>query len=263
MSIVLALLLAAVATPVSYSFPAGVKRAYEMEVAFDGYIQFMGGRETKAEVTMEFDAAGLPADDKGDAQVKSELTALKVVFSGTQLPLDASNAKTYFPPTTVSITPQGKVVKTNAPEGSLPVRIPGLDVKRFPEISYLPVEFPEAGVEEGKPFTFKKTISGSEASYTVKPTKVTDSRVDLEMQIAQTTECLEDQYGNVVTAEGKPASKVTTTLTGSGNAVFDRSLGVITLFTGQTSAVSSVANIKSGKTTERRLKTTLRLKLKS
>jgi hypothetical protein len=259
--IVLNLLVLAAITPISYNFPVGVKRAYEMQVGFDGYIPLMGGRQAKVQVDMSLDVQGLAPDDKGRPQAVSDLTAVKILFNGTAMPFDLQNVKTYFPKTTVSISPGGRVLKSDAPDILLPARLPGLDAKRFPDITYVPLEFPEGGIELGKEWSFKRTIAGADATYTVKPSKITDQAVDLDVKIDQTSEAFEDANHNP-SKEADGAFKVTTTLTGKGQATFDRALGVVSLFTGQTTAVSSVVDLKNKKAAERRLLTTVRVQLK-
>ena len=196
------------------------------------------------------------------ARAASELTSVKLLYNDAVMPMDLKNVQAYFPRTTISLSPQGKVLKTDAPDVVLPMRLPGLDAKRFPDISYVPIEFPEAGIEVGKPWTFKKSLGGSEALYTVNPTKIDADHAYLDVKISQSYETFEDLHHNPVAQDKAPAYKIATTLSGSGTATFDRALGVITLFSGQTEADSVVTDMASTKTSPRKLKTTIQVKLK-
>ena len=39
--------------------------------------------------------------------------------------------------------------ESDAPNVKLPVRLPGLDVKRFPDITYVPIQFPDRELKTG------------------------------------------------------------------------------------------------------------------
>lgn len=261
MDSVLNLLVLAALTPIAYNFPLGAKRAYELQATFDGYVPFLGGRQAIVQVNMGIEVQGLTLDDRKRTRVASELTAVKLLYNGAPMPMDLNNVRTYFPRTTISMSPQGKVLKTDAPDVELPVRLPGLDAKRFPDISYLPIEFPEEGIEQGVEWTFKKNLGGTLATYSVKPVKVGDDRVDLEIRIEQTYQTLEDKNHNPIAAEKDAALVVATVLSGKGTAIFDRKLGAITLFAGDTEADSTVTDKATQKKSQRKLHTTLRVKL--
>lgn len=259
----LSLLLSSLLVPISYGFTPGVKATYDVEVIFNGYIPIFGGQEGKVEVSMSVDVEGLAPDAEKRARAASEIKAFGVVFNGSKLPLGLDAVQSFFPRTTVSLSAEGKVLKTDAPDLSLPVRLPGLDVKRFPDITYLPIEFPSEGIEEGKAFTFKKQFGDSNALYTVTPISIKEDSVELDVKMAQTYTVLEDAGLNVVKDEKEAVSRVSTELSGAGKVVFDRKRGMAGSILIDTTAVSKVTTIKTKETTERKLATTLKVKLKA
>jgi hypothetical protein len=259
----LTLLAAAAAVKLSYSFPVDVKRAYDVQTIFDGFIPILGGNEGKLEVNLVVSAKGLKPQEDGTAQVLGTLDDIKVIFNGAPLTfVTIDSAKDYFPPTTISITPFGATLKTNAPDLQLPVKLPGLDIKRFPDITYLPLQLPEDGAEVGKPYTFKKAFGDSDVNYTVTPTSITDDAVEMSLSLVQSYETLENEGLEVVKDKKEAVSQVKTDMAGKGTATFDRHLGVFTKVNVVADATGTVTDIKSKKTSERKLKTTLNIKLK-
>lgn len=250
------------ATQIAYQFPAGTHRLYDIKVAFDGYLPIFGGREAKAELTMLVDVVGQAPDEKGNQRSQSEIKELKLMFNGAQMPFSAVNIQAYFPKTTISLTPQGKVLKTDAPGTPFPFRLPGLDVKKFPDITYLPLEFPEAGIELDKAWTFVKTFNKADMTYTVTPKAIDDKKAELNVDLAQKYQNLEDAQGSPVEDEANAVYKIESVLKGDGKATFDRELGLIEKFEGNAETVSQATEIKTGKVVPRKLKTTILAKLR-
>jgi len=251
------------ATQIAYAFPAGVSRTYDVRVNFDGYLPILGGRDAKADLSMVVGVDGLTPDDQGRSRAASEIKDLKLVFNGATMPFNATNIQTYFPKTTVSVSPQGKVLATDAPNKPFPFRLPGLDVKKFPDITYLPIEFPSEGVEVGKSWTFTKTFNGSDMTYTLTATAIDDKSVELKFDLAQQYTAYEDGQGSPVESEVAALVKVETKLTGGGTATFDRTLGLVTKFEGHADTVSQATDVKSGASKERKLKTVIVATLKT
>lgn len=258
----LAVLVLAASTPIAYGLGPSVRAAYDVEVTFDGYIPIFGGQVAKVDVKMAVDVRGLVEDDQKRPRASSEITEFTVLFNGSKLPLTVQSVQEFFPKTTVSLTPQGKVAKTDAPNVALPVRLPGLDAKRFPDITYLPIEFPDGGIEVGKPFEFKKAFGDSDVVYSVTPSTITEGAAELDVKLSQTYEVLEDSGGNIVKGLKDAVSKVATTLTGSGKVSFDRKRNLANKVDIEASANSTATNLKSGEKLERKLKTLLRVRLK-
>ena len=250
-------------TPVAYKFPVDSIRKYSVTVNFDGFVPILGGRETKAEIELGLKVVGLghPQDDQW--KVSSELTRAKVTLDGEELPFTVDNLKTFFPKNTINISLFGKLIKTDAPDIKLPIRLPGLDVKRFPEITYLPVEFPEQGIELGQSFTFKKKLGGSEATYVAVPSKIDDKTIELRIEVTQVSEDLENEALEVV-KEAKDATASThTELRGKGTLIFDVALGAVKELNVKAVAVTQSTDLKDHKRSERTLRTGLVVKLMS
>jgi hypothetical protein len=257
----LSLLTAAAIVPLTYGLGPNVRATYLTEVNYDGYIPLFGGTIGKIAVSMTFDVAGLTQDAEGQPRATSELTAFTVKFNGSQLPLDLTNAQAFFPKTTISLSPFGEVLKTDAPNVSLPFRLPGLDVKRVPDVTYLPLQFPPEGVEVGKAFTFKKAFTGSDVTYTVTPTGLNNVSAMFDAKMAQRYDSLENKSAEIVTEEKEAFQKVSTELKGAAMVVFDRQRNLVSHMdlTGEASSV--VTEIKSGKTSKRSLKMVLKVRL--
>ncbi len=255
------LALVAAAAQLAYSFPIGTIRRYDVQVVFDGFIPILGGQEGKIIVNLGVDAKGIEPKD-GAPQVWSELKEMKIVFNGGTLPFTAKNAQDYFPPTTISMTPQGHMLATNAPDVKLPVKLPGLDIKRFPDITYLPLELPEGEMVMGKSWSFKKAFGTSDVLYTVMPREITEEAAKFDVKLSQTYEMLENESVEVVTDPKEAFATVRTDVIGAGTATFDRKLGVFRNVDISADANSVVTELATKKARERKLKTKLLIKLR-
>lgn len=254
------LLAAAVLLDSAYKFGPGVTADYSVAVVFDGFIPIMGGNEGKAAVDMKVKVQGLDPEEQNQRAV-SELTAFVISFNEVKLPLEIDDAKAYFPRTTVSLSQQGKVLKTDAPDTTVPVRLPGLDAKRFPDISYLPIELPANGLEADKQWKFTKNFSGSPMEYSCNVAKVDGDLVTVAVSVKQSYENMENEALEVVEKEADGFAKVSTNLTGSGTVVFDAVKGLAVKADIVNDVVSNVTEIKSSKKSVRKLKTELHVKL--
>jgi hypothetical protein len=254
-------LLLLAATPVAYEFPPDSRSVYEVRVRFDGYLPILGGQEAAVDLEMEVTVEGLSVDEEGRPRAASSIEQFRLSLDGARMPMGADSIRHFFPRTTVALSPQGRVLATDAPDVELPVRLPGLDAKRFPDITYLPIEFPAGGVEEGVPFRFRKSFGGSEVEYTVTPTKVGTETIDLAIRLEQDVEQHEDVAGRIVEAE-RAAFRVRQKLTGSGTATFDRSIGQVRSVHVETAQTSRVTALADNREFDRKLKTTLSTKRK-
>ena len=155
---------------------------YDLRVVFTGMIPILGGNEGEADVRLGVQVQGLGVKDNV-AKATSELTSAKLIFNGGTLPLTLDNVKDFFPKTTVEFSPQGKILKSDAPDVDLPVRLPGLDVKRFPDITYLPVEFPNKELAIGDKWSFEKSFAGSPVTYECELTKLDEKTATISLKV--------------------------------------------------------------------------------
>ncbi len=255
------------AEPLTYSLPPNARYDYAMSVTFDGFIPILGGQEGKAEVKLGFQLQGLEPKD-GRAQAASELTSAEFIFNGAKLPLGLDNVQDFFPRTTIAFLPTGQILATDAPDISLPVKLPGLDVKRFPDISYLPVQFSAEPAAQGLKWSFQKPFGDSNVTYTCEVIEMTEAEVKLSVRVLQSYTVFEDSSLNVVPdpkvdAESEAENRVTTTVEGKGLAVFDRVKQVFRSYTIKAEAKSKVEPLASGQPSERKLSTDLKVDLKT
>ena len=248
-------------TPAEYRFEPKTDLTYDVKVSFDGFLSLLGGNEGKADVIMVVRVKGL-APEAGEVRATNEISACEILFNGAKLPLTLDNVIDYFPKTTVSATAQGKITKNDAPNRNLPVRLPGLDVRRFPDITYLPIEFPADGISEGKSWTFSKVFGESELTYTCTPTAIRNDRALIGVKVRQEYEVLEDEGLEVVKREDDAVARVKTVMTGDGEVIFDLKQGIAAKVRMTNDAVSTAVNLKSNKATVRKLKTDFAVSLK-
>jgi len=126
----IALLAALALTPVSYNL-AGKTVNYDLALGFDGFVPILGGNIAKVNVNVGLVVKGQGADAAGNPMAVCDVSSLKVVYNDAVLPFNEDNVRKFFP-NTATFTPQGKVLKDDAPQIDLPIQLPGLDVKRFP-----------------------------------------------------------------------------------------------------------------------------------
>lgn len=245
----------------AYALPVDRPLDYRLQVGLDGFIPILGGQEGAASVDLRVRVEGLKPDEKGMAGATSEIVEAVISFNGAPLPLGVEAVREYFPKTTVRFTPRGEIKATDAPDVKLPVRLPGLDVKRFPDISYLPVVFPETPIDVGGSWTVRKAFGDSDVTYVCTLSKDDGHLATLRMKIEQTYEALENAALEVVPDDKDAFAKVKTVVKGEGEAVFDRNLGAFRSSAIAATATSTVVELASGKASERTLKTTVKLKL--
>jgi hypothetical protein len=247
-----------IATILSYALLAGAKAKYQVNVSFDGYLPILGGRNATVEVAMTADVVGLPT--KGDAlQAKSEVSAFEVKMNGAALPFTLANVQKFFPPTAIAFRPDGKVIETDAPDVEMPIRLPGLDAKRFPEISFLPLQLDPGTLELSREFTFDRSFGGSSVQYRLKPDTISDETITFCIVLNQSSDALETTQ-HIETREPERAKwKLQRSLSGTGTATFDRRLGAFQTVEVNAEELTKVQEIKTGVNSERRLRTRLQI----
>lgn len=253
-------MVAAVVVSAAYGFQPSTVLDYKVDVVFDGFLPILGGNEGKAEVGMAVRVNGLAAEE-GALRASNEMTAFTIKFNGASLPLTLENAVEYFPKTTVSLTPQGKITKSDAPNISLPVKLPGLDVKRFPDITYLPVELPVGGMVEGQPWTFTKSFGDADLVYTCQLEKVAGSLATIGVTVKQEYTVFENDFMEVVKERADAVAEVKTVMNGKGTVVFDTSGGFVRSVKMANASVSTGKTFEGGEAINRRLDSTLNVVL--
>lgn len=240
----------------SFDFPVGSESKFNVKIQFDGFIPLFGGKVGKADVDMVVRALGVEPKKPDLQSVDSEIIELKAVAFGSTLPLNKNNIGQFFPRAIATIETSGLVKHNDAPQISMPVKLPGLDSTRLPEISYVPLVLDEASVKAGKSYEFSRVFNGSPIKYKVTPGGEALEKESFLIEVNQETSGFEDAYGNPAEESGAK-SKLKTVLTGKGMAIFNYKLRKFDVVVVETTGDTDVTNIKTGKTSKRTLKTTL------
>ncbi|MBX3096471.1 MAG: hypothetical protein KF812_06375 [Fimbriimonadaceae bacterium] len=248
------------ATLLTYGWQPEMKHDYKLVAQFDGFIPILGGNEGVVDTEMTVAVSG-GSQAAGLRSATSELTAFSISFNGAKLPLGLESTQEFFPKTTVQFKNSGLITKTDAPDVKPPVRLPGLDVKRFPDITYLPLVLNEAAVEVGSKWTFEKEFDGAPLKYDCEVTRLNESQAVIAVKVRQIQSFMENAALEVTNQESSAQSRVTMELTGTGTIVFDVKKGLAQYVLMQNSAVSKVTPIAGGETKERNLKTTFKVTL--
>lgn len=248
--------------PLQYDFEPGTKILYDSEITFEGFIPILGGQEGTVVVKMGVDVEGLKPEEGAEVRVASEIVSFSVTFDDIPLPFDLSMVTDVFPRTTIKLQPNGKIVSSDAPDKQLPVRLPGLDVKRFPDITYVPVQFPKEGASIGDEWKYSKSFGGSDIHYKCKLIEEKDGIARISISIEQEYELLENAALEVVDAEIDAETRVKTVLTGKGHVLFDTRKGNALEVLMKNTALSDVTSLHDESKSKRELDTTFSLKLR-
>lgn len=239
-----------------YDFPLGSENKFNVNVAFEGYIPLFGGKVGKANVDFVVSAKSVPEKSPLLTAVESEIVELKAVAFGATLPLNKNNIGQFFPKATATFDATGLVKFNSAEAVNMPVKLPGLDSQRLPEISYVPLIVNSDALTSGTSYEFDRTFNGAAIHYKVTPSKAEDGHQTLAIEVSQDSEGFEDAYGNP--AEASAAKfKLKTHLTGTGSAVYNPGKAMFDKVVVETNAETDVTNMKTSKETKRNLKTTL------
>ncbi len=255
------LLVCAALVSFQYGLAPGVKHDYRAIIQLDGFIPIFGGNEGTAVVEIDLHTEGLAGSKAGEMRSSSEITGFRATFNDAAVPLDKDSVKAYFPKTTIRLSAHGKILESDAPDIKLPVRLPGLDVKRFPDITYVPLEFPEKSVEVGERWVFTKMFGESEVRYECRFVGVESDRATIEIALGQSFEVLEDAALEVTTDSREAERRVKTTMVGVGTVVFDVVRGTVVHAHIVNESVGKVTELSDGSTSERRLTTTFDIRL--
>lgn len=234
-----------------FGFQLGRVENFALEVKLNGWIPLFGGREGEAVVKMNVKVTGVEPKQKGNQAALATITELDGQAFGAALPISTKNIDQFFPPATSQFKSNGEVLETDAPNVKLPIRLPGLDSKRLPEISYLPIVLNQ---KEEK-YTFERAFGESKMKYEVQVLGEAGGQVKYKIVISQKAETYEDNFGNEVEAS-KGIYKVESNLSGDGTATFDLEKSVFLMTKITYTNKSNLTPIKPGKQPKSRSLTT-------
>ena len=254
---VIALLLSPMLVQISYQVPQKMV-AYTLTIGLDGYIPVIMHRDAKVRLDVGISVQGLPPGAAGVEKAVTDVTTLKLSVDGSVIPSVDRNAVDQYFPESVTLSPQGNIIDSNMPKQvDLPIHLPGVDIKHFPDLSFLAVEFPAQGIEQGTPWTFTRSYGDSTVAYTVTPTSVTDDRIDMNIAFTQD---YKDQEGDAYEPVQDPrdaAFDVATHVQGAGTVEFDRKLGLVSQVHVQSDAKGDVTDLATKAVSHRDLKTSI------
>jgi len=256
------LLVAIALARVGYGFDAGTKFGYDVEFAFDGFIPVLGGIEGQAKAKLGVEVVGLNPDKAAPCKASYDLKQFALYVGEDEFPYSIDKIKPFFPKSNVWFSELGKVVKTDAPKLEIPVRLPGIEPRRFADVSFLPVEFASSSIEPGQKWTYRKAFGDSSVNYDVEAVSVSDASIELRLGLKQEYSVFEDEAKNVVAKQKDAVAKVLTQVSGTGIAVYDRQKRVFTRVEISADSVSQAVDLKTREQTERKLKLTTKVKLR-
>lgn len=237
------------------------KLPYTLTATFDGFIPILGGQEGKVDVKMLVNVSPTAKPLEGNQQASLEIGSFAISFNGAVLPLGIENVTSFFPKTTIQFDPTGKVTKTDAKKVLSPVRLPGLDPQRLPEISFLPIEFPSSGIEIGSTWTFKRQFSGADLNYVCKLDKIDGSTVTILADLDQAYENFEDEGGNIPPDKLDAVRTVKTELKGKAVITYSVTRKLVLVSKVDWVATSKLEEFGTKEKSERKLALTMESKL--
>lgn len=228
----------------AFSFAPSKVHLFDVDVQFKGYLPLFGGRDGEARVKILARAAGVEPKEAGNIAVESEIEEFSVEMNGNELPFTKDNVQAFFPKAIAEFKPFGEMVRNEAPKVGMPVRLPGLDSQRFPEVSYLPIQLPPTGAEVGKSYSFEKAFGGSPVKYVAKVDSITADIVKITFKLNQEFDSFENGFGNPVPSEKEASRKVVTVLSGEGTGEFSPKAGVFKAFSVTATSRAKVYDLK-------------------
>lgn len=241
----------------AYRMPPSVD--YQVKLVVDGNIPVMGGQQGTAQVDLTLNVKGGP-----ESKATYELTDAGIAFNQSKLSfLTLDQFTKFFPKTSLELAPSGKVVSTTAVDSKLPVRLPGLDQKRLPETTFLPVELPAGPVDAGFEWTFSRPFSGSDAVYTCRVTQISGDIATLSVKVKQDLEYDENESQEAVKDKSDAVHHVKTSMIGEGSVVFSLGEGAIVTSELNSTAVSQVTDLETKQNSERKMTSRLSVSRKS
>lgn len=260
-------LLLVVASSFVYQIPE-TPVEYGVRINFDGYLPILGGIENKVKVDLGLEVKSLASKEER-LQLRYSLKSFDLAlrdgesdnFVSMKFPFE--DAKEYFPDSKVTYTRKGNILETTAPDGKMPVRLPGLHSQHLPDVTFLLLQFPEKEVDENEKWTYTRRFGDSDVRYEVVYRGKEEKGERFDVELSQSYETLEDLNHNPVSTREKAEYLVKTTVKGSGVVYFSGLSGVISYAEIRAEAVSSVESLKGALEKSRKLVTTFVLEKKA
>lgn len=244
--IYIVMLIAAIAAlTIQYGFEANTRYEYDMKFHFDGFLPILGGNEGKVDIDLVLDVRGRDAS-ASLRRTQHEIKNFNLSFNRVPLPLGLDAAQDIFPLTRIGLEPSGRVVENDAPDRDLPVRLPGLHVKRFAEISYVPIEFPMGALSEGQTWSFSRDFGESPVNYTCTLQKLGNDSATIAIRLNQKYSYYENDLLEAVSNRSDAVAEVEVTMTGTGTVEFDLARGVPLKVAMRNSSTSVVKPFRGG-----------------
>jgi hypothetical protein len=242
----------------SYHFGPDTAHEYRLDIQFDGFLPVFGGNEGVADIGLKMAVKGLEPSPAG-LRATGELTEFTFSFNGAPLPLDLDSITGYIPKSSVTASPQGRLLETDAPDKRPPVPLPGLEAKRFPELTYLPIELPAEGLKEaGQAWSFERPFSAGPMQYRCRLESLSGGRAKIAVELSQTVAYLETAALEQTQDRAEAAAEVESRLEGKGTVVFNVGQGCPDAVDVSMTSTAQVKPIPSGDASTRVLKMTLK-----
>lgn len=241
---------------------AQTSTTYSAVVEIDGDLPILKGAKGKATLEFELLVSGASARD-GRLAATHELTLFKSTLNGAKLPFSVQNVTSYFPKSTTTFMPSGKVVSTDAPKKQLPTALVGLDPQRLPELTYLPIEFPNHVLMDITPWTFERLFNSQKVIYQAKLGLAEKGHMIVDVTFKSSGVSFEDGEFRPVETESGAVYKVESTLQGAGFVEFNQKAGQLVMSDVAATSKSVVTGIVNDYRGERSTTTKLKVRSKS
>lgn len=256
----LAAIALALITPLTYAFPSETPSLFRTDAVFEGFLPVFGGLEGKAEIMLEVAVKSLQSD--GPSRVEMDLSDASVMLQGAKMPFTVDDVRKFFPKTVVTYDPVGKMLGSDAPKVTLPIRLPGLDVQRFPELCFLPVEFSPGEVALGSVWNYRRTIDEVDTPFEARIDALSETEATILLKFSQDYTVLENEAKETVTDPKLAVTSVRTVVAGTGMAKFNIVKRQFSEAKFEVVADGVATDIASKETTNRKLKTLITTMLK-
>lgn len=205
----------------TFFFAPGKKLTYTLNATFEGVLPILGGEQGKAQAELVVEVEGLERDSSQRLGAKHEIKQVAISYNDALLPFSTKNIDSFFPKTTIRYDDRGKVLATDAPKAVMPVRLPGLDSKRFPEICYLPIELPGGELSMGRKWSFARTFNELKLDYAAEVRESSDEFAVIYVKLSHDSTRFEDGNGVKVESREGAAFEISEKIAGQGEIRFD------------------------------------------